>query len=219
MRARSVPVSVVSVIVIICMTFAVASCAEEVRSQPALTSPQGEASFVTAASLDELVARSTLIVIGNVSGAGGTVNMARDIHDVTKPDPLLFEVGQVYHVTVSRYIKGSGAPALDVLQAEGLVNGQREGVNAESIKRARARFPYIPLGSGSTYLMFLVRAQGFPDNQYFVGDIAPWRFTLPAEGMAKAESPWLEAQVVFPPMPPEQLIRTVETLVVARGSG
>ncbi len=215
MKLGNASASLASVAAAISLMFVMVACAGGATSQDIQSNSQGEASFVTAGTLDDLVAKSTLVVVGNVSGLGGTINMARDISDITKPDPLLFGVGQIYHVSVQRYIKGSGAPTLDLVQVEGFVNGQRSPVNASSIKQAHSKYPYIPLSSSNTYLMFLVPAQGFPAGQYFVGDIAPWRFTLPPGGMAEPESPWSGARAVFQPIPSEQLIAKVEQLVAA----
>ncbi len=64
------------------------------------------ASYITATSVSELANISTLIVIGKAIKTGNVINMARDIDDISKPDPNLFGIGQIYELEVTRYLKG-----------------------------------------------------------------------------------------------------------------
>lgn len=112
----------------------------------------GSASYITARSLADLVAKSAVIVIGQVSGTGEIINMARN-----------------------------------------------------------------PKDSGTTYLLFLIPMdKGFPAGRYWTGPAHPWRFTAPAGGTARPESPWTGASQAFPPRPTASLIGQVEQLVNAQ---
>src|SRR5689334_2935578 len=76
------------------------------------------ASYVTAQSIEQLVIQSKVIVIGSMTGLAETVNMARNVNDITQPDPNILIVGQIYDISAKRYLKGSGASTIDVVQPE-----------------------------------------------------------------------------------------------------
>lgn len=208
---RSIVVTIVASSVIL----ATAACGDR-NTTPSTAARQpdmGQASYITADSLEELAAQSPVIVVAEVSGRGEAVNMARDPNNVSEPDPSTFILGQVYHVTVQRYVKGSGDDVLDVLQPEGFVNKERIPISQQAIEQSRATYPHIPMDAGVRYLLFLKPTQGFPSEKYYTGVMQPWRFTIPGDGMANPESPWQGAPEAFPALPAATLIDELERLV------
>jgi hypothetical protein len=163
-------------------------------------------------SLGQRVVRSSIIVIGHVQGRGGVVNLATDQIDHAKPERRFFAIGQVYQVTVERYLKGSGPDTIELLQDQGIV---REGtpVTQESIEQAHARSTYIPMQPGARYLFFLYRAELY-GKTYYASDYYPGRYALPEGGIARIEAaPGFERG--FPAMPSAELITEVERLIQA----
>ncbi len=185
---------------------------EAANGTPVNQSAGGEASYVTANSLRELVASSTLIIVGQLSGTGETINLARNPDDITQPDPNILSFGQVYRVTVERYLKGTGERILNVVQPEAFLTERMPKTQA-NIANAKANYKYIPFHSGTKYLLFLEPILGFPNQHYFTGPAHPWRFILPDAGNAEPESPWDLAKQVFPPRPVTTLLRETEQLV------
>ncbi len=170
-----------------------------------------ESSYRTAQSYQQLVSESNVIVIGQVVGAVETVNLARMPNDLTQPDPNVLSLGQVYSVTVQRYLKGAGALTLNIVQEEAFLS-ERTPKTPENIQKARASYKLVPLRMGIKYLFFLRNLLGFTGKNYFVGTRHPWRFTLPDSGDAEPESPWQYAKQVFPPQSTSGLIQTVSQL-------
>ncbi len=167
-------------------------------------------SYRTASTLQQLVAESAVIVVGDTTTTGETINLARNPNDPTQPDLKNLVVGQVYRVTVKRYLKGSGTNSINVVQPEAYLF-ERTPKTPENIEKARAKDNHIPLRPGITYLFFLnLMEKEFPGQNYFTGDRHPWRFVLPATGNAQPESPWSGAAHVFLPRPSADLISEVE---------
>ena len=195
----------------------VASCSSTQPGTSASSSQPDtvQASFITARTLDDLIRRSPIVVVGQVTGTGAIINMARDVNNVTSPDPNLFGVGQPYTVSVSRYLKGTGDGTLQVLQAEGMIDLRRAKVTEQTIVGARATYPYVPMRSGVTYVLFLMPLSDFPDAAYYAGTVNPWRFTAPQDGLAEPESAWAGARGAFPPLPTAQFLSLLEQLIVA----
>lgn len=167
------------------------------------------ASYITVRSLNELVAKSQVIAVGQLSTTAETINMARDPSDPTKPDPEYSILGQVYRVAIQRYVKGNGGSTLDVVQPEGFL-GQKTPKTQENLNKARHTYEFVPFHSGTKYLLFLEPVRGFPGKSYFTGPAQPWRFTVPDGGTAVPESPWKGASQAFPPMPTTSLLGQVE---------
>lgn len=174
-----------------------------------------QASYITARTLDDLIAQSPVIVVGRVIGPREIVNMARKPGNPREPDPETFILGQVYDVAVERYLKGTGGDILYVVQSEGFINVNRTPVSEQTMQQARETFPHIPMVAGKTYLLFLAPLSW--DPQYLAGRLHPWRFVLTPDGMAEPESPWHDAPTVFPPIPAEDLLGQVEEMVNQAG--
>jgi hypothetical protein len=154
-----------------------------------------------------------VIIVGEMSGLGETVNMARNVNDISQPDPNILVVGQIYHIAVQRYLKGSGVATIDIVQPEAYLF-ESTPKTQENIGKAKAKDNHIPLRVGIKYLFFLnAMQQEFPGKNYFAGDLHPWRFILPDKGNAEPESPWSEATRVFRSRPSADLINEVELWV------
>lgn len=178
--------------------------------EPVIEMGPGAASYVTAQSFEQLVAESTVICIGEMTGLGETFNMARNPQDTTQPDPNILGLGQVYHFRVERYLKGQSSNTIDIVQVEAFLTN-RVPWTPENIEKAKAKDSHIPLRLGVKYLYFLRPLQDFPDKQnYFVGTRHPWRFILPDKGNAEPESPWSGAKQVFRSRPSAEVIGEVE---------
>lgn len=143
-------------------------------------------------SLKARVSTAQIIAIGQITGTGDVINMARNINDINKPDPTLFGVGQVYPFQVQQYLKGSGPSTLNVVQPEGQILADPATVAAADIQRAKTDsvYDYTAFQTGTTYLLFLRSLDGFdPKNNYFTGAFYPWRFTVGSDGTTTMEAP------------------------------
>jgi hypothetical protein len=162
--------------------------------------------YITASSISELTNKSAIVIIGKVTKTDNIINMARDGNDLTKPDPNLFGIGQVYELNISEYLKSdpsaSGASTIKVVQPQGkIVLPSQQPPSANDIEKARSSEKYIPLIVGNEYLLFLVPLKGFPEKDlYFTGVAFPWQFQL-ANNCAYPESPWEGASAYFQPQP------------------
>ena len=99
----------------------------------------------------EIIARSSLVVIGTVSSRGEIVNYAKDPNDPTKPDPnLIFHIGQVYHITVESYLKGQGGSNVDLVAQEGVIASPDMHKTPLNFEQAKTNDQHIPLVPGQT---------------------------------------------------------------------
>ena len=173
-----------------------------------------------AGSLEELVDLSPIIFIGTVRGHGEVVNTARDVDDINQPDKHLFHLGQVYEVQVERYLQGDGPDIQSVVQMEGLFYDEKQplpaSITPELIETAREQFTeYIPMKDGVRYLFFVkVVPEVDLEAEYVATSYGfPWRFVLPVNGEARPDTPYVEANELFPPRDSEQLLQEVENLI------
>lgn len=178
-----------------------------------------ESSYITVRSLKERIAREPVVVIGQITGTGEVINMARDIYDNTKPAPDLFGVGQVYTFKVQRYLKGTGPNELNVANPEGLISADPATVTAADIQRAKEDSGYgnEAFQIGATYLLLLHRLDGFdPSHNYFTGGIHPWRFVVASAGNLTMEAPggvFSQLPADFIPHPDAPLLPQVEQII------
>lgn len=106
-------------------------------------------------SFQELASRSTNIVIGSVIAPVEMINTARDIDDLSHPDPDYFSISQIYEVEVERYLKGKGEEIIDIVQNQGFLIIQSDPPTTSEIEKARMEYDYIHLHPGQTYLFFV----------------------------------------------------------------
>lgn len=177
--------------------------------------------YVTAHSLKVRIAISPIIVIGQITGTGEVINMARSIYDINKPDPTLFGVGQVYHFQVQQYLKGNGPDTLNIVQPEGLISADPATVSATDIQRSKTNsvYEYTAFRTGTTYLFLLQPLEGFdPKNNYFTGGIHPWKFVVGSDGNLIMEAPGgavAQLPADFIPDPDGPLLPQIEQAIQA----
>ncbi|MGQ9684124.1 MAG: hypothetical protein ACUVX9_16460 [Anaerolineae bacterium] len=174
------------------------------------------ASWVTVKALPELVAQSTVIVVGRQVGVGGVFNAARMVSDHSQPDPQLYGVAQVYQLQVERYLKGSGPETLDYAQVEGYIEPYSGEPTLPTIEAAKSAWGEVPpVRAGVRYLFFLrPMGLGYLDDQHLTGTVCPSRFVL-TDDDSYPETPWTWAGKFFPHRPPDELVAEVEQLVAA----
>ncbi len=171
--------------------------------------------YVTANSLGELVAESTLIVIGTTTGAEPREERVpgRLPGDPSQPDPNYTMIGNVYEIGVERYMKGEGGPTLRVIQSIGfdaIVSGPPN--MPDRLTQGRNESLGVRLGKGSRYLLFLRDFENVLG--LWTGPVEPYRFLL-KEGRAQVESPVGNVRGEFPSRSEEELVSLVEGLVFA----
>ncbi len=180
-------------------------------------------------SLEELVATAPIVVIGRIRDAGEVINMARKPNDITQADPMVVVLGQVYHLEVQRYLKGTGPATLNVVQAEGFLYDQDRPVaipttqvEIDKVKAAEnaGGDQFVPMQAGMNYLFFVHDLNGFAPTLNYVTTAAgqPWRFTLPDGGNARPESAVSEANRLYPELPSAALLGQMEKLIRDQGS-
>lgn len=163
--------------------------------------------YVTAASVEDLVNESSLVVIGTVTSANpNRLEIPGKLpSDPSRPDPNYTGVAQVYEVTVERNLKGAAGSTIRVVQFEGSIisiGGQVREIPAESAS--------YPLTSRTRYLLFLT-----PQGQVsglWLGTAQPFRFAL-SNGLARAESPDGQIMELFPDRPESVLVKEIETVI------
>jgi hypothetical protein len=183
------------------------------------TQGQGETSkvivnYIYANSLEELVALSPLIVIGQLDKVGIVVNTSRNSQDISKPSSSIFGIGQTYTFTIERYLKGNSNNPLNLIQGEGLIFLNQMQATEDNIKKVKTDTGIQPLQPNRKYLLFLRPAEiDFVGKDYFVAPIMPWRFVLPDKENAYPDTPTNRAVNELNSMPTTQLISTVEQAV------
>ena len=177
--------------------------------------------FVFVHSLKERVTKSTVIVLGTVRDTGEIINLSREVSDWTKPAANGFSVGQVYHIQVTRYLKGAGPDTINIINQEGgLPTVNAASVKPEDIAQLKATAGYVPLHIGTTYLFFLDPFTGvdFPGTYYIGSNGYPWRFALRLDNTLEADAPHGPMRDVVPefaPRPLAELLTQVDQLVQA----
>ncbi len=160
----------------------------------------------------EIIARSSLVVIGKVSGLGEIVNYARDPNDHSKPDPNLFVIGQVYHLQVESYLKGQGGSNVDLVANEGAISGPDMHKTPLNFEQAKANDQHIPLIPGTRYLIFLAPSF-FAAQHYFDIYKENWGYKLPVNGNAEIQSPNPESPKFFPGKPSAVLVTDMKQII------
>jgi hypothetical protein len=160
-------------------------------SRPVVQTVRASQSYIVAYSLEELVAKSTTIVIGQPINKAETFNGARAGLDNELIDPNNYGLVQTYNVAVERYLKGNGSDQVKIAQVEAflITNGLTPTTN--QIEDAKANYGAVPLKSGQKYLFFLRPFQpvsAFPG--LLTGSINPWRIVLLDTGEITPEVAW-----------------------------
>lgn len=169
--------------------------------------------YVTAKSLGELVAESTLIIVGTTADAEPREERVpgRLPGDPSKPDPNYTMIGDVYKVDVERYLKGEGETTLRIIQSMGFDAFVPGPPNTPGrLTQGRNVSLGVRLGSGSRYLLFLREFEDVPG--LWTGTLEPYRFLL-KNGRAQVESPVGDAGGEFQSRSEEELVSLVEGLL------
>lgn len=176
---------------------------------------QGQSVKVVFPTMEDLLEHTDIVIIGRPVGEKGIFNGTRDVSDLTKTDPDMFGIVQVYEVEVIRYIKGEGANSLFVGQHHGTVYHYTQELSESDIEAARERENIIPLTLDERYVMFLAFSEfayeGYPTEQLVIGRGHPWRFRINELDCVQAEdsvSSWLLNY--FPPQTLDGFIQWIE---------
>jgi len=182
-----------------------------------------QSSQVIFATMEDLLKHTDIVILGRPVGEKGIINTAREVSDLTKTDPDMFSIGQVYEVEVIRYIKGEGANSLFVVQHQGTVFLNTQELSESAIEAARERENVIPLAINERYVMFLAFSEfayeGYPTEQLVGGVGHPWRFRINELDCVQAEdldSFWLLNY--FPPQTLDGFIQWIENPALYGGS-
>jgi hypothetical protein len=146
-------------------------------------------SYIVVRNINELLERSTLVVLGQVTGEGEVANIARDVQDRKLPAKDMYGIGQVYEVSVERTLIGEAGETIAIVQAQGDLPARNTPPSPEEIKAAREKIKVIPLEIKKTYLFFLMPITtpvgSYPEGNVFVGYGHPWRFELSSDGCVR----------------------------------
>lgn len=149
----------------------------------------GTVSYNIVRSFREAVQMADIIVIGEVTGVGEIFNTHRNPYDASKPATDSFGVGQEYFFHVERYLKGSDATDITVVQVEGAIFAPVDQVTPALIEQAKAASGDIQLDRGTRYLLFLRGPFDYMGKHIYGAAAEPWKFRLDAEGRATMETP------------------------------
>lgn len=161
-----------------------------------------DAMYVASSSLSDLVANSSVIVIGTIPNAEPDDVRVRD-----QSSSHVQAVGSGYNVQVERYLKGSGGNTIPVVQFYGL-----DYTDQGQTRQARDTHENLLLGKGSRYLLFLRENGSYPS--YWIGTAYPYKFLL-SGGRASAESPVDDLDGAFPEQSETDFISSVEAKITA----
>ena len=186
---------------------------------------ESESSWTYHASFPELTYYSDIIVIARPISVGDIVNSARDVTDVSKPDPNRFSITAVYKMKVEDYLVGDGPETILVGQNLGSISqtGERTPTPKE-IRRVtldNRDNSYTPIRSGNRYLLFLDGHRGEDyvidgfQTSYNASDLysvllPPRVFNLNDPNCVYPELP-IEGYIPsFRPMPLAQILEEIE---------
>jgi hypothetical protein len=165
-------------------------------------------------SMSELVASVNMIVIGQVSSANEIWDYSRDTNNPSQADPNELEVGQVYNLSVERYLKGSGDNTIKFVQSEGLIKLNQATASPANISEAKTYYPHVTFETGVKYLFFLnPLGTGSPGKNYFSTTIYPWVFTIPDNGKAEPQSAKSETIYIFPAKATADFLQEVQQVI------
>ena len=150
--------------------------------------------------LGKLVANSTVIVIGTVPTAEPESLRVQD-----QTNANVRALGNGFNVQIERYLKGSGADTIPVIQFYGL-----EFMERGRVRQGRNKDENLSLGKGDRYLFFLKENGSYPG--YWSGPAHPYKFLL-SGGRAKAESPVGDLSGAFPEQSEAEFVSIVESRI------
>jgi hypothetical protein len=110
--------------------------------------------YLTVTSMDDMIQKSSTIVIGKLAKIAGHRNLARLPSDSSKPDSRLTVVGTVYEVLPEKYLKGTSEKLLFVVQSEGLLP-YASRLGPADLTTAQSAEAFTPLTVGGALYLFL----------------------------------------------------------------
>ncbi|MEW5871058.1 MAG: hypothetical protein AB1894_17420 [Chloroflexota bacterium] len=159
-------------------------------------------SAVVYTTFQEIVDNSDVILIGEPTDKMGIVNTARDPKDLSKEDPEIFSIGQVYRVRVENYLVGDGPNDILVIQHLGMIRPLSLEITDADIDEALKSFSNLPLTLDRQYIMFLSFASfdygGYKKDNLYFGSGHPWRFEITSSGCVQLEDSFRELSEYFP---------------------
>jgi hypothetical protein len=188
-----------------------------VAALPAQPLPRSLATYNIVRSLKERVATASVIAVGQISDMDGVINGARDVNDINKAASDLYGVMQSYRFQVQRYLKGSGQDIIDVVQVEGMIDGDPALVTQADIDQAKKAYDYIPFRVGTTYLLFLDRQDYLHLERDYYGPAFghPWRFIIASDGAPQLEVPEGALREMSPDFTSSLTLSQIEQLIQA----
>lgn len=182
----------------------------------------GTESYNIVRSFKEAVQASRIIVIGEVTGVGAIFNTHRDAYDPSKSATDSFGVGQEYLFHVERYLKGSDATDITIVQVEGAIFAPVDQVTPARIEQAKAASGNIALETGQRYLLFLKGPFDYLGKHYYSAVAEPWKFRLDTAGRATIETPGEVRQSLpenFIPDPNAPFVPQIEQIIQNQQAG
>lgn len=122
-------------------------------------------------NIEALATDADVIVVGRVTGKGGSRNLARDPNDPTKEASDRKVMSQEYAFSVEKYLKGNGDAKIDIVYPESTAMGTEAAIPE----------PETKLEVSQRYVLFLKKGEGY----FGVGQ--PWQFQL-INGRASAKA-------------------------------
>lgn len=170
---------------------------------------------IVANSLEELIVKSPVIVVGRVTSKDEIINTVRNPSNNTAANDL-FGIGQVYSFNIERYLNGKDGTVIKVVQTEGYLVNKSNTATANDIEKAKSSSGVLPFKLNNKYLLFLAPLDKISEvagKSYYTLSISPWRFTLPDSGNAVPESATNKFVKAFDPRLSTALLQDVEQVI------
>jgi hypothetical protein len=168
--------------------------------------------------VQELTTLAEIIVIGQIRETDETINAARNPLDISQPHPDIFMLGQIYRVSVERYLKGKGENTLKIIQTEAILSQKQTPITPNNIANAKANHEHIQFGQQHKYILFL-KAVKVPEKHYSGVGLVPFAFKIADNGNAEAETLRRETSRAFQAKPASVLIQEIDEYVNGRKPG
>ena len=180
--------------------------------------------YVTTKGLDgpaddlaKLVSHSSVIVIGTIGSEEPRVERipSKDPNSPTGLDPNVASVGNVYDVSIERYLKGNGSATLSLIEFIGMDYTVPDPSGAPgTLTEARDTTSGLLPSRNSRYLLFLKEQSEAPG--LWMGPAHPYRFLISTAGEVSADGPVGDLDGTFKPASESEFINQVEGLISGR---
>jgi hypothetical protein len=165
--------------------------------------------FIPVATLEELVTKAHVIIIGEFADKGEMV--------LFPGGATGYSILQYYFINTERYLKGNGAKTIRVMQNEGIIMVRQPKVPSQAlIEKVRARSGAVPFQSGMKYLLFLFERKDDNGGNYFSAGFSPWRWVV-KNGVVQKDNPnpgfAMSSREVSLAKPIDEVIKDIEDIV------